>query len=129
MRNALHKLMNDKSLTFDAAAEELRLSKKDKQEVMQSLIKAVNDVKWDFAVSDVNFSSTDESANKELARKAFEEAELSDFEREVLDAKIHEVPIARVTEKYHYSRMAGVHALQRAYKLVKIKYDELSKAA
>jgi hypothetical protein len=116
--------MNTKNLSFDAAAEELKLSKKDKDEVMQSLIKAVSDVKWDFMYSSVNYSENDQ-----LVMKAFEEAELSDFERDVLQAKIDHVSISSVTEKYHYSRMAGSLALKRACKIVKEKYEELSRAA
>jgi RNA polymerase sigma factor (sigma-70 family) len=124
LRTQLHKLMNTKNLSFDAAAEELKLSKKDKDEVMQSLIKAVSDVKWDFMYSSVNYSENDQ-----LVMKAFEEAELSDFERDVLQAKIDHVSISSVTEKYHYSRMAGSLALKRACKIVKEKYEELSRAA
>lgn len=124
LRTQLHKLMNTKNLSFDAAAEELKLTKKDKDEVMQSLIKAVSDVKWDFMCSSVNYSENDQ-----LVMKAFEEAELSDFERDVLQAKINHVSISSVTEKYHYSRMAGSLALKRACKIVKEKYEELSRAA
>ena len=124
LRTQLHKLMNAKNLSFDAAAEELKLTKKDKDEVMQSLIKAVSDVKWDFMCSSVNYSESDQ-----LVMKAFEEAELSEFERDVLQAKINHVSISSVTEKYHYSRMAGSLALKRACKIVKEKYEELSRAA
>ena len=124
LRTQLHKLMNAKNLSFDAAAEELKLTKKDKDEVMQSLIKAVSDVKWDFMCSSVNYSESDQ-----LVMKAFEEAELSEFERDVLQAKINHVSISSVTEKYHYSRMAGSLALKRACKIVKEKYEELSRPA
>ncbi len=125
LRTQLHKLMNTKNLSFDAAAEELKLTKKDKDEVMQSLIKAVSDVKWDFMVSNVDYSTESD----QLAMKAFEEADLSNFERDVLQAKINHVSISSITEKYHYSRMAGSLALKRACKIVKEKYEELSRAA
>ena len=128
LRYEINAQMDKLNISFDEAVAKLKLSERDKKEVIQSLIRTVNegDSKWDFPISDIDY--TLKSEEWDLILQAFHSSELSDFERDLVLADMNGEKLVSVTTKYNHSRMAGTLALRKALGLIKLKYDELTAA-
>lgn len=125
IRQTVMKLMNSQNKSFDEACETLDLSETQKKEVMESLVQVASEVNWDFVMADYDFTPDFDNT----AMVALQTAEMTDFERDVLLAKINDEKISDVAKRYGVTRMAGSQALGRATQLVRARYRELTKDA